>query len=339
MRSSSPSPDERGRLRVALAHLPTPLVRLDRLSDDLGVDLWVKRDDATGGAETGNKVRKLEYLAARALEEGATHLVTCGAVQSNHARATAVVAARLGLRAVLLLRRRPGEEPRLVGNLLVDRVVGADIRFVTPDEYRDRAARMAAVADAIAVDGGRAYVIPEGGSNAIGSLGYVRAMAEIREQLDRLADPRGFDLVVHACGSGGTAAGVVAGALHHRVAPRVLAACVCDDEAYFDGVVRGILRDLAALAPELGAPAELVLDARAKGPAYGVMADAQKAELVAIARREGLVLDPVYTGKAMCLLLDAIRSGRVAKGARVLFLHTGGLPGLLAEAQAFEGAV
>ncbi|MBL8607595.1 MAG: pyridoxal-phosphate dependent enzyme [Myxococcales bacterium] len=341
MRSSSPSVDERGHRRLALAHTPTPLALLGPTSEALGVRVWVKRDDATGGAETGNKIRKLEYLAAAAVDAGATHLVTCGAVQSNHARATAVVAARLGLRSVLLLRRRPGEEPRLVGNLLVDRLVGAETRFITPEQYRSRTALMDDVAREIGAAGGRAYVIPEGGSNALGSLGYVRAMGEVRAQLDAGAagDVRRFDVVVHACGSGGTAAGVSVGASAYGVADRVLAACVCDDEAYFAGVVATIHEGIRELAPSLPAPAPLDFDASEKGPAYGVMNDDQKRVLVEVARADGLVLDPVYTGKAMCTLRAAVASGRVREGADVLFLHTGGLPGLLAEAQAFEGAL
>ncbi len=346
-----------GRAKIRLAHVPTPLERHARLGAALGCDLWVKRDDATGGAEAGNKVRKLEYLAADAAASGADTLITCGGVQSNHARATALVAARLGMRSLLFLRTSDGRAP-VAGNVLLDRLAGAELRLITPDEYRRRAEIMQGAADELGAGGRRAYVIPEGGSNGLGALGYVDAMAEVRRQLDGegggdasvplrgfpTADeeragpasrvPCAFDVVVHACGSGGTAAGVALGAAAHGVAREARAMAVCDDEAYFTRVIGGIVDECRALEPSLGAPARWIVDARAKGPAYAVSSAEQRVRMVEATRLSGLVFDPVYTGKALCGLWQACDAGDL-RGARVLFLHTGGLPGLLAQADAF----
>lgn len=322
--------------RVRLAHLPTPLVKPPRLAASLGCDLWVKRDDMTGGPEAGNKIRKLELLLAEALATSADTVITCGGLQSNHARATALCAASLGLRTVLLLRTpNPQAAAPLEGNVLLDRLAGAELRLISPEQYRDRDRLMVATAAELGALGRRAYVIPVGGSSGLGALGYVDAMAEVREQLD-LAGGASFDLIVHACGSGGTTAGVALGAARHGVARRVRAMAVCDDAATFEPIVARILRDAQALAPDLGAPAPLTIDDSVRGPAYGVSTKEQRAWAARVARESGLILDPVYTGKAFAGLAAMAERGEL-RGARVLFLHTGGLPGLLAQAAAFQG--
>lgn len=332
--------------RLHLVFGPTPIVSRSALSKELGVDLWIKRDDATGGAEAGNKLRKLEFLFADALRKGARHVVTCGGIQSNHARATAIVAAQLGLGCTLLLRVTDGTEvgperdaPKghlpTVGNVLLDRLVGAHLRLISPADYKDRTAYLAKVAADLELGGERAYVIPEGGSNGLGSLGYVDAMHEVRQQLDLgLAGGAPFDTIVHACGSGGTAAGVALGAAAHGVAPEVRAMAVCDDAAYFERIIATIIREARAHAPALGEPARVIVDDRAKGPRYGVMSPDQLEFLAFVARSSGVILDPVYTGKALFGLRAAVQRGEVRQGARVLFLHTGGLPGLLADGKA-----
>ncbi len=329
--------------RIPLIHAPTPIVRRKALDERLGVELWIKRDDASGGAESGNKIRKLEYLMGDAVEKRSTVILTCGGVQSNHARATAIVAAQLGMRTVLFLRVRSGptsaERPAVkdalprTGNVLLDRLVGAEIRLISTQDYSQRGAVMESAAQELARAGERPYVIPEGGSNGLGSLGYVDAMEEVRRQIDLgLAGPRtAFDLVVHACGSGGTAVGVALGAAKHESAKAVRAVCVCDDAAYFEHVTTRIVGEARALDPSLPAPAPLTFDDRSKGPGYGVMDDAQKRFLIEVARTSGTILDPVYTGKALYGLSRALERGEVKSGARVLFLHTGGLPGLLAQ--------
>ncbi|HSO00498.1 MAG TPA: pyridoxal-phosphate dependent enzyme [Candidatus Nanopelagicales bacterium] len=321
---------------LGLAHLPTPLQRPRRLAEALGVDLYIKRDDMTGGAEAGNKIRKLELLLAEALAEGADTLITCGGIQSNHARATALLGAQLGLRAVLVLRAQdPSAAPPLAGNVLLDRLAGAEIRRITPEQYRDRAAIMEAVAGEIRAAGGRPYVIPEGGSSGLGALGYVRAMEEVRRQLDLgLGGGKPFDMIVHACGSGGTAAGLALGAARYQVAGEVRAMAVCDDAPTFEQIIGRIIDEARALEPSLGAPAVVVVDERARGPAYAVADAAQRRRIVDAARIGGLVLDPVYTGKAFAGLWDMAERGELA-GKRVLFVHTGGLPGLLVQAETF----
>jgi D-cysteine desulfhydrase len=323
--------------RLPLAHLPTPIAHDERLSRLLGVELWVKRDDTTGGAEAGNKIRKLEFLLKDAVDRGARHVITCGGIQSNHARATAILARRLGLEPVLLLRVTEGptsgpdrdassNELPITGNVLLDRLAGARIRTITPEDYARRNACMMHVSEGMP----DSYVIPEGGSNGLGAYGYVEAMREVREQ-----SPDTFDVVVHACGSGGTAAGVALGCALHGTGRRVLAIAVCDDAAYFERAIAEVVAGARAIA-KLPDPAPLVVDDRSKGPRYAVMSAEQRAFLVKVARESGLVLDPVYTGKAIFGLRAAIERGDVARGSRVLFLHTGGLPGLLADGDAFR---
>jgi D-cysteine desulfhydrase len=337
--------------RLSLAHLPTPLEHAPRLAEAMGLDLWIKRDDATGGPEAGNKIRKLEYLLADALERGADCVITCGGLQSNHARATAVLAARLGLGSHLMLRDPALNDPalndpalsddadglpiemRVDGNLLIDRFVGASIRRITPRTYAKRHDAMGAWADELRAAGKRPYIIGEGGSNGLGALGYVRAMEELRQQLDA-TDAAAFDLVVHACGSGGTAAGVILGAARYRVAERVVPFAVCDDAETFRARIGAIMQDARGQEDGLESEAAWQVDDGAKGPAYGVSTEDQRSDMLAAARLSGLVTDPVYSGKALHGLWSWARRGGL-DGKRVLFIHTGGLPGLLAQAEVF----
>lgn len=318
--------------RLPLAHVPTPLFHHPALDALVGCELWVKRDDMTGGPEAGNKVRKLEFLLADAEQRAASVVITCGGLQSNHARATALLARQRGLDALLFLRsQEPLPRPDR-GNAFLDVLVGARIKIITPEMYRDRDRLMQAAAESLRAQGHRPYVIPEGGSNGLGTLGYIEAMREVRSQLERgeAGTVRCFDAVAHACGSGGTAAGVWIGAAAHGVADRTLAFAVCDDSAYFEGAIARIRDEAIALgAPSTHNQLE-VLD-RWKGPAYGVPDAAQLEFIRQVARCSGLVLDPVYTGKALYGL-----SQLEPRPERVLFLHTGGLPGLMAEAERFE---
>jgi len=314
--------------KLKLAHLPTPIERFPALDALVGSEVWVKRDDANGGAEAGNKLRKLEYLFAAARRERADVVITCGGIQSNHARATAIAARRLGHKPVLLLRTDSPPSTH-EGNLLLDDLLDAELRFISRADYARRDTLMAELATSYAQQGLRAYVIPEGGSNGLGALGYFDAMREIRAQLDAAggALPARFDAIVHACGSGGTAAGTQLGARVHDVADEVIAMAVCDDSAYFEARIASIIEDARQYFDgALPAPARLrVLDAY-KGPAYGVASPEQLQLIRAVARSAGLLVDPVYTGKALFGLAQL-----EPKPKRVLFLHTGGLPGLLAE--------
>ncbi|HEY1691614.1 MAG TPA: D-cysteine desulfhydrase family protein [Polyangiaceae bacterium] len=325
--------------RIPLVHGPTPLAKRASLDALLSLDLWIKRDDATGGAESGNKLRKLELLLADAVAKKCDTVITCGGLQSNHARATALCCAGLGLSSVLVLRV---EGPRgtvlpATGNVLLDRMAGAEVRLVSHAEYAQRSAVMESIASELRVKGRRPYVVPEGGSNGLGSLGYVACMREVREQMRMglAGDGSPFDVVVHACGSGGTAAGVALGAARYEVAARVRPMAVCDDVPYFEKTIARIVGEARAWDVSLGQPAPVDVDAAAKGPAYAVSTRDQRETIVRVARASGIVFDPVYTGKAFHGLKLAVERGEVRRGARVLFLHTGGLPGLLAQGDAF----
>jgi D-cysteine desulfhydrase len=318
--------------KLSLAHLPTPIERSAALDQLVGTECWVKRDDATAGAEAGNKIRKLEFLLAEALEQRATSVITCGGLQSNHARATALLCRRLGLRPVLLLRTAAVPTAR-EGNVLLDWLCGAELRFIDHVQYAARAELMAELSRELAVRGERAYIIPEGGSSGLGALGYLRAMGEVRAQLDASKElPGGFDAVVHACGSGGTTAGLVLGARAHRVADEVVAIAVCDDRAYFEARIAGILSEAESYLAAASQPiARLRILDDFKGPAYGVASPEQLAFIRAVATACGLALDPVYSGKALFGL-----SRMPDKPRRALFIHTGGLPGLLADHARFD---
>ena len=319
--------------RLALCHTPTPIWRNRALDAWLGFELWVKRDDMTSGAAAGNKIRKLEYLLADALEKAATAVITCGGAQSNHARATALLARELGLKPVLLLRTPdPSSPPPVVGNLLLDRLVGSDIRFITPAQYRARDQLMAEVAAELSARGERPYVIPEGGSNGVGSFGYVSAVEELAAQQAAGDLPNDLELLAFACGSGGTAAGIALGLTRFpSVARRAAAFAVCDDRAYFADVVSRIATQAQTLEPALDAQqalARLDIYDQFKGPDYGVPSPEQLDFIVDVARVSGLVLDPTYAGKALFGL-----SRLPERPKKALFIHTGGLPGLLAEHQ------
>lgn len=313
--------------RVVFAHLPTPLERLQRFSEELnGPDIYIKRDDLTGMAETGNKIRKLEYLLAEARQQGGEVLITCGGAQSNHARATAVSAAKMGIKCHLVLRNSTGSDPE--GNLFLDRLVGAEITFITPAEYEQVDEIMSKLADEYVTKGLKPYVIPEGGSNALGSLGYVTAMAEIVEQMK--AQGLAFDHMICPVGSGGTLAGMLLGKHAFGVAGQVHGINVCDDARHFQNRISNILRnarrkfsfDLNLQSQDIS-----IIDGYV-GKGYGLNSQEEIDLIKHIAQLEGIILDPVYTGKAMFGLVDQIRKGRFKKGERILFWHTGGIFGL-----------
>jgi D-cysteine desulfhydrase len=314
--------------RLRLAHLPTPITPLPRLSAEMGASIDVKRDDLTGLATSGNKIRKLEFVLAEARARGATALVTCGGIQSNHARATAAAAARLGLRAVLLLAGEPGAgAPE--GNLLLDRLLGAEVRFVSPAGYAERDARMAEIARDLRAAGETPFVIPEGASDALGAWGYVAAVGEILTQAPEFP----WDTVVCAVGSGGTLAGLVLGARLHGLTARVRGYSVHRTPAWFAARTREIVDDFAARYACRAAVREPEIEVIGgyEGPAYAETYPEELETIRRAARLEGIVLDPVYTAKAFTGLLADIRADRIARGARVLFIHTGGIFGLFAQ--------
>ena len=298
--------------RLPLAQLPTPLRPLPRFSDWVGAEVWIKRDDLTGFGLSGNKVRKLEFLFAEAVDQGAKAVITCGGIQSNHCRATAVAARQLGLEPILLLRGEPGEPE---GNYLLDHLLGAQIHFCNPSEYaQERDALMESLAERYRDR--TPYIIPEGGSNGLGAFGYIEATREIEQR---------FDAVFCAVGSGGTLAGL---ALGEDIGP-IEGVAVCDDRAYFEARVRAIAQEArgygAGLLPEPGARWR-VLEGY-QGPGYGIATPPVWECIHQLARLEGIFLDPVYSGKAMHALVGEVRAGR--RSGRLLFWHTGGTFGMM----------
>jgi D-cysteine desulfhydrase family pyridoxal phosphate-dependent enzyme len=307
--------------RIPLAHLPTPVEPLDRLSEWLGGPrLLVKRDDQTGLALGGNKARKLEFLCAEARAQGCDTLVTGGGTQSNHARMTAAAANRLGLECHLAVAGDPGGTPS--GNLLLDLVLGARVHFTGARDYYEIERAITELAELLSSQGRRPYAIPIGGASVTGALAYLVAAGELLGQV-----PDGVDWVVVADGSGGTHAGLLAG-LEGRA--RVLGVDVGTRPDLDERVPE--LATRAALAAGRAEPrAEAVIDHGHFGAGYGKPTPGCLEAIRMAARLEGLLLDPVYTGKAMAGLLCWARQGRFAQGETVLFWHTGGAPALFAE--------
>ncbi|NLY08281.1 MAG: D-cysteine desulfhydrase family protein [Tissierellia bacterium] len=311
--------------RISLANLPTPINKLDRMSAEHGVELWIKRDDYTGSELSGNKIRKLEYLAADALKKGCNHLITCGGIQSNHARATAVVAARLGIGATLVLRGTADGSHE--GNPFFGAMVGANIVFITPEDYRSRRMEiMENIASELRTKGVNPYIIPEGASNAIGSLGYFNAYEEILKQEEELGIK--FDRIVTTVGSGGTFAGLLYGNLLHGGPMRVKGINICDDAEYFCPIVSQLTVELDSIFGKklaIGADEVPLIDGYG-GLGYAISRPEELKFITHVARSEGIVLDPVYTGKAFYGLLSEISKGKF-KDEKILFIHTGGIMG------------
>ena len=304
--------------RLSLGVFPTPIQRLVNISRELGTNVYVKRDDLTGVGLGGNKVRKLEYLLADAQRQGAEVVFTTGGAQSNHAMLTAACALRLGMTPILILKKRGVTALR--GNQLLEHLMGADVRFMDTDDYADIYAEMDRVGRAM---GRPYYKIPCGGSNALGSLGYVDCAREIAAQGVR------FDHIVCAEGSGGTMAGLALGARLFLPGTRVHGMMVDTDP--FDVITPRLMREAAALLGEdIQITDENYTLRDMCGPGYAIPSDAGNAAIRLMAAREGIFLDPVYTGKAFAGLIALAREGAFQPDDRVLFLHTGGAGGLFA---------
>lgn len=322
------------RYRIPLAQTPTPVRAWRPAALPDGYSAWIKRDDQTGITLSGNKARKLEFLLADAIADGCDTVVTCGGIQSNHARATAVAAREYGLDCHLVLNTRtPEDDPGIAGNLLLDRLVGAKLHRISWSDYQRRDERISALARELEDKGKRPYLIPEGGSNALGTWGYIEAVRELQAQLQ--AQGLQVDDIFSACGSGGTAAGLSLGVALCGLPARVHAVNVCWDADHFYARVDAILRDLGA--PFAARDILDVIDGHV-GLGYAQSTSAELDLLRCTAAETGIVLDPVYTVKAfrgMCATLRA--GGDRLRGKRSLFIHTGGLFGLydkLAELQA-----
>ena len=323
--------------RLSLARLPTPLEPLDRLSAGYDTRIWIKRDDLTDTVASGNKIRKLEFSIGQALAEQADVLVTWGGVQSNHCRATAVLAARLGLKSHLVLR---GREPREAdGNLLIDRLVGAGITFAPPDQYQQMDETYAALESEYAAAGLKTYRIPVGASDEVGLWGYLTGTGELKTDFASAdIEP---EAIVSATGSGGTLAGLILGHHIHKLDSQVHAFNVCDDEAWF---VNKITRDFSAWESRYQMrvnTAELPINVIEGyvGPGYGRATPEVFETINRVARLEGIVLDPVYTGKAFHGMLTELKEGRFRGMKNIVFIHTGGMLGLFPQKHELFAAV
>lgn len=310
--------------RVPMAHLPTPLEPLERLSAKLGGPrILVKRDDQTGLATGGNKTRKLEFLVAQALAGRADVLVTGGAPQSNHARQTAAAAAKYGLRSVLVLKGQPPAD--LSGNLLLDELLGAEIRWAGD---QDLSTALQETAEELWNDGGRPALIPYGGSNPVGACGYVAAMQELLEQLQ--ATDTQADTIVFASSSGGTQSGLAVGARALDFQGRLLGISVDKPAATLKAHVAQLANETAAYLsqPFTFSPQDIEVNDQYLGGGYAVISDAERETIALFARTEGLLLDPVYTARAAAGLVDLIRKNLFGPNETLVFWHTGGTAGL-----------
>ncbi|WP_430998802.1 D-cysteine desulfhydrase [Klebsiella quasipneumoniae] len=313
--------------RLELIGAPTPLEYLPRLSDHLGREIFIKRDDTTPLAMGGNKLRKLEFLAADALREGADTLITAGAIQSNHVRQTAAVAAKLGLHCVALLENPIGtraENYLSNGNRLLLDLFNTQIEMC--DALTDPAAQLDELATRIEAQGYRPYVIPVGGSNALGALGYVESALEIAQQCEDAVE---ISSVVVASGSAGTHAGLAVGL--EQLMPQAELIGVTVSRAVADQLPKVVaLQQAVANSLELQAKADIILWGDYFAPGYGTPNEEGMAAVKLLAQLEGILLDPVYTGKAMAGLIDGITQKRFKDEGPILFVHTGGAPALFA---------
>jgi D-cysteine desulfhydrase len=334
--------------RLELARLPTPIHRLHRLSCEVGREIFVWRDDLTGFAESGNKVRKLEFMLAEALARRATWVVTCGGPQSNHARCTVLAARRLGLGASVVVREPPeGFDQRATwtGNWLLDRIAGAHMILVPYPEYRAAGSTydpfLEAEAARLGREGERPYLIGEGGSTPLGCLGYRVAVAEMLETWRRSGGGGdGPDALFLALGSGGTHAGVVLGFAACGLDPRrVCAVNVCNDKPYFERRVSGLISEtVERYGVERPAGGLRIFDGHV-GEGYARATDEDLRFYARMACLEGLWLDPCYTGKAFRGMLAELRRDPAAFGERILFLHSGGGFGTFAYGAQFQRAL
>lgn len=324
--------------RLRFGHLPTPLEPMDRLSEELGGPrIWVKRDDCTGLAFGGNKTRKLEFLMADAEKQGADVVITQGATQSNHARQTAAAAAKLGLPCHILLEDRTGwDDPdyNYNGNVLLDRLLGGTVS--KRPGGADMASEMEIFADALRAKGKKPYVIPGGGSNPIGALGYVNCALELAQQAEEIR--LSVDAVIHATGSSGTQAGLATGFASlksdiHLLGIGVRVPKAKQEQLVFDLASRTALHlgDGTAIdRSEIRANSDYV------GPGYGLPTDGMREAVELLAEKEGLLFDPVYSGKGLDGLIDLLRKGYFAKMNNIVFLHTGGAAALFGYPKTFD---
>lgn len=315
--------------REHLAALPTALEFAPRLSGKLGVDLFIKRDDNTGLALGGNKARKLEYLAGEALRQGCDTLITTGSPQSNHCRMTAAAAAKLGLDCHLVFTGN--EIPVSQGNLLLDVILGAKLHYIGEGNDMSADDSMNHLAAELALEGKCPYVIPLGGSNATGALGYIRGILELVQQAEALGVS--YDYIVHASGSAGTQAGLMAGVKYFDLASRVLGMSVSRSASRLSGEVLQLCNETLTKSGSMKTvtAAEVFVYDEYVGGGYGIPTDLSDEAISLFARLEGIIVDPVYTAKGAAGMIDLVRKGVIPQHSRVLFWHTGGAPAHFAD--------
>lgn len=324
--------------KINIANLPTKIEKLEKISKELGVNIYLKRDDQTGSEVSGNKIRKLEYSIKEAIDQNCDTIITCGGIQSNHARSTAAAAIKAGLSSVLVLRTN--EEPEMDGNYFIDRLLGADVRFVTSDEYSNsRQEIMENIKKELEKDGRKGYIIPEGASNGVGSLGYINFAKEVLD-FEKKSDIE-FDTIVVAVGSGGTYAGIHMGNdIHLDGKRRVVGFNVCDSAEFFKEKVKEIIEESKGYLDEKNLKKVKsknidIIDGYV-GEGYALSTQVELNYIWDLARKEGVILDPVYTGKAMYGLYNEIKKGSFKNSKNILFVHTGGVFGLFPKKNQFE---
>lgn len=321
--------------KLRLGNFPTRIERLEKFSTIVKEHVYIKRDDQTGTEFSGNKIRKLEYSINEAINNDCDTLITCGGIQSNHARATAAAGIKLGLKSVLVLRS--DEKPELEGNYLIDKIMGADVRIISSEDYRERRQEiMENILKELEAKGRKGYIIPEGASNGIGTFGYLACFNEILEQEKEHGIV--FDTIVTAIGSGGTFAGLYLGNKLTNSGKKVVGINVCDTAEYFKERVSEILKEVKTYIPdtefEISKDDMCIIDGYV-GDGYAVSRTEELDFICDFAEAEGIVLDPVYTGKAMRGLYTEIKKGAFKDSKNILFIHTGGLFGLFSKRDQF----
>ena len=321
--------------KLRLGNFPTRIERLEKFSTIVKEHVYIKRDDQTGTEFSGNKIRKLEYSINEAINNDCDTLITCGGIQSNHARATAAAGIKLGLKSVLVLRS--DEKPELEGNYLIDKIMGADVRIISSEDYRERRQEiMENILKELEAKGRKGYIIPEGASNGIGTFGYLACFNEILEQEKEHGIV--FDTIVTAIGSGGTFAGLYLGNKLTNSGKKIVGINVCDTAEYFKERVSEILKEVKTYIPdtefEISKDDMCIIDGYV-GDGYAVSRTEELDFICDFAEAEGIVLDPVYTGKAMRGLYTEIKKGTFKDSKNILFIHTGGLFGLFSKRNQF----
>lgn len=322
---------------LELANLPTKIERLDRLTKKLnGPNIYIKRDDQTGTEYSGNKVRKLEFSVREALDNNCNVLITCGGIQSNHCRATAAVATKLGLKSCLVLRSND-KTPPIDGNYFLDKIIGADVRIITADDYKyKRQEIMESIKKEYDSKGDKAYIIPEGASNGIGTFGYFKCLKEIQKQEAEMGIE--FDTIISAIGSGGTYAGLFLANKVYNMNKKIVGVNVCDDEAFFKKRVKEIIEESKKYlnVDVLINDEEIKIVDGYVGKGYALSRKEEIDFIYDLAKLEGVIMDPVYTGKCMYGLTEEIKKGTFKDSKNILFIHTGGLYGLFPSKDLFE---